>query len=161
MTDERCGCGFKDECYFHCNHELEACPGEAYKGSDLVAPTPLADTELDKSAQPTQSDNTDLDMLNAINAGKRLWVCHPDDDASHIVIYNGDGCPEHVIAGGSTLPTHTIKHLITQARIDMADDILRKVKLEYAAGGRYPGHIILPWEEIVRPYLQAELKAKT
>ena len=42
---------------------------------------------------------------------------------------------------------------VQEARIELATDLLRKVKLEYEAGGRYSGHIILPWEEIVRPEL--------
>lgn len=29
MSD-RCGCGYKEECYVHCNHSLDECPGEAF-----------------------------------------------------------------------------------------------------------------------------------
>lgn len=28
-----CGCGFKDECVLHCNHEAGLCPGNSYKPS--------------------------------------------------------------------------------------------------------------------------------
>ena len=52
MIDELCGCGFKDSCYVHCNHDLEACPGKPYKGSDLVATDNQSQDEPLKSATP-------------------------------------------------------------------------------------------------------------
>jgi hypothetical protein len=36
---------------------------------------------------------------------------------------------------------------------EFAAGIQRKVDLEYKAGGRYPGHIIQPWEDVVRPLI--------
>ncbi len=79
------------------------------------------------------------------------------DDNLHVVLEDeGDQ---------SVIPTEQFAHdlakaiktlldtAVEEARIELATDLLRKVKLEYEAGGRYPGHIILPWEEIVRPEL--------
>lgn len=34
---------------------------------------------------------------------------------------------------------------------DFASEIKRKVKLEYESGGKYPGHIIDPYNDVVRP----------
>lgn len=52
MIDELCGCGFKDSCYVHCDHDLEACPGKPYKGSDLVSLDNQSQDEPVKSATP-------------------------------------------------------------------------------------------------------------
>ena len=35
MRDKTCGCGFHSECYVHCNHELEACPGKEFKADEV------------------------------------------------------------------------------------------------------------------------------
>lgn len=78
-----------------------------------------------------------------------------------IIGYKADG--DNVIFSFDDLVepiTKLINDEVIRAKSDMADDILRKVKLEYAGGGRYPGHIIMPWEEIVRPYLIKQLRSK-
>jgi hypothetical protein len=42
-------------------------------------------------------------------------------------------------------------------------DIASEVSLEFAAGGRYPGHIIDPWTDVVRPiiYKRAQLSKES
>lgn len=45
---------------------------------------------------------------------------------------------------------------VEQAVARFASDIQRKVHLEYQAGGRYPGHLIEPWADVVRPIINRE-----
>lgn len=49
------------------------------------------------------------------------------------------------------LAWHTAE--VERAVQEFAADIQRKVDLEYQAGGRYPGHIIEPWSDVVRPII--------
>ena len=81
MIDELCGCGFKDSCYVHCDHDLEACPGKPYKGSDLVSLDNQSQDEPVKSATPdidTQIERILSGLVDWAESGQTL-VGRPDD----------------------------------------------------------------------------------
>lgn len=61
------------------------------------------------------------------------WVCHPDDEPSHltrtVVADIGTGCPDHVIAGGCSIPQDELKQLL-------ATEVLRELeKINWAGCG--------------------------
>lgn len=56
---------------------------------------------------------------------------------------------DHAIAAMQKLFTAEVERAVQK----FAADIQRKVDLEYRAGGRYPGHLIEPWADIVRPII--------
>lgn len=70
------------------------------------------------------------------NLNKALpdWVCFPDDEPSHLtnrVQYEyGTGCPEHEIAGGSSLPTAQLQALINNEKIEARIDELERLTFD-------------------------------
>lgn len=44
-----------------------------------------------------------------------------------------------------------------RAEVEFCQKIDDKVRLEFEAGGRYPGHLIEPWQDVVRPMIYAKL----
>lgn len=86
IIDERCGCGYKDECYVHCNHTMKECPGLAYKATeDVHESSGSAKTELSsKLAQDAQSEAPSVDgwLLELLRDYSGMDFCEADECSS-------------------------------------------------------------------------------
>lgn len=143
MIDELCGCGFKDSCYVHCDHDLEACPGKPYKGSDLVS--------LDNQSQdePVKSATPDIDTQIESLVEQMCMHSQKAPDGTVTVIYEGL----------SPKAAHkAIKTLLIQSKIDE----LEKMKTEWGYG-EYPmdnPRYGMDWEDWI-DYRTQTLKSTT
>jgi mannose/cellobiose epimerase-like protein (N-acyl-D-glucosamine 2-epimerase family) len=96
--------------------------------------------------KPLESKNED-ERKNIINLLSKLQVALIDQNAENLIEQTAD----------------QIQELIAKARIEAIEefctDIQRKVRLEFEGGGRYPGHLIEPWTDVVRPIIYSHAKS--
>ena len=71
------------------------------------------------------------------------WVCHPDDGLSHLTTHISDkdgfgGCPEHEIAGGSSIPESELQQLIASHLQSYTEEIRRELPEEKVGTEKMP-----------------------
>lgn len=66
----------------------------------------------------------------------KMWVCHPDEEESHITKYSESvgGCQIHQIAGGCTLPIKSLQALINTEVLKALNsiEVPKKIDMKHA-----------------------------
>lgn len=121
MIDERCGCGYKDECYVHCNHTMEECPGLAYKATvDVHDISGSANASLPSElaqSEPPQDTSLDEQLMEVMLYVRTTHeVEHNDNQWAREFVYSFDEAKAK------------INRLIDDARLDERNKCIRELR---------------------------------